>query len=38
VGGEHADGSERLLLRLHLLDGGSLTRIAEVYEVSQSTI
>lgn len=29
---------ERLLLRLHLLDGASLTRIAEVYQVSQSTI
>jgi len=29
---------ERLLLRLHLLDGASLTRIADVYKVSQSTI
>jgi len=29
---------ERLLLRLHLLDGASLTRIAAVYKVSQSTI
>jgi len=29
---------ERLLLRLHLLDGASLTRIADVYRVSQSTI
>jgi RNA polymerase sigma-70 factor (ECF subfamily) len=29
---------ERLLLRLHLLDGASLTRIAQVYRVSQSTI
>jgi RNA polymerase sigma-70 factor, ECF subfamily len=29
---------ERLLLRLHLVDGASLTRIAGVYRVSQSTI
>jgi len=29
---------ERLLLRLHLVDGASLTRIAGVYKVSQSTI
>jgi RNA polymerase sigma-70 factor (ECF subfamily) len=29
---------ERLLLRLHLVDGASLTRIAAVYKVSQSTI
>ena len=29
---------ERLLLRLHLVDGASLTRIADVYKVSQSTI
>jgi RNA polymerase sigma-70 factor, ECF subfamily len=29
---------ERLLLRLHFIDGASLTRIAGVYKVSQSTI
>jgi RNA polymerase sigma-70 factor, ECF subfamily len=29
---------ERLLLRLHLVDGVSLTRIAAVYKVSQSTV
>lgn len=29
---------ERLLLRLHFVDGTSLTRIADVYKVSQSTI